>query len=343
MQIGIKAGTQHRGRMPPLTTLTDGSPSPLQAAGVVEGDTIVALGEARSDADPKAPAPPGNEEGGVALYVVSGGERVLVPVTQAAIEAAVKVTSVPTWARWLGAKEKPSLLAQLRGGRVDAGSLAPGFVRLVPADGKATRNVDLRDFEKLVPGFTAALAPGDWVVDVTASPKGLCIELLRGAEGAPRQLAYDPGVAFGFGLEEVPYRLASWTEAFTMVDTTSYNMVVKSLQLIPRFFRSADEGGINPNKSLTGPVGMFRLLKVKVERFGLASYLKFLALMGLNLFLVNLLPIPITDGGQLLILGIETAIRRPLPTRLRNLLQWAGFILVLGLMLYVLGLDLSRL
>jgi regulator of sigma E protease len=141
----------------------------------------------------------------------------------------------------------------------------------------------------------------------------------------------------------VAYRLSHWTEAFTMVNTTSYNMVVKSLQLIPRFFRSAEQGGINPNKSLTGPIGIFSQLKVRAEHFGIRSYLKFLALIGLNLFLVNLLPIPITDGGQLVFLGIETAIGRPLPPALRNAFQWAGVILVVGLMLYVLGLDISRL
>jgi membrane-associated protease RseP (regulator of RpoE activity) len=343
-QIGIKANPLDHGRMPPLPALEDGSESPLQAAKVHEGDTIVAIilptaeqlkAAAKSEASTDA--------GGITLAVLGGGQRVLVPVPKAALEAADKVQPVPTWARWFGSKPKPSLLRQLFGTRVETGSLAPGFVRVTPADGSAARDLDLRDLERDAPGFTASLQPGDWIVGRTPTDKGPAVELLRGASGSPELRTYDPGVAFAFDIEEVPYQLSSWREAFAMVDATSYNMVVKTLQLIPRFFRSADQGGIDPNKSLTGPVGMFRLLKVKAEQFGMASYLKFLALMGLNLFLVNLLPIPITDGGQLLILGIETAVRRPLPATVRNLLQWAGFILVVGLMLYVLGLDLSRL
>jgi regulator of sigma E protease len=54
------------------------------------------------------------------------------------------------------------------------------------------------------------------------------------------------------------------------------------------------------------------------------------------------LPIPITDGGQLVMLGIEAIIRRPLPDIVRSVFMWIGLILVGSLMLYVIGLDVLR-
>jgi membrane-associated protease RseP (regulator of RpoE activity) len=353
MQIGVVPRPLKRGWLPALPTLVGGGDSPLVAAHVAPGDTVV-----DPDADRAENAP-------ASLAVLSSGHRVVVPISDAALEAMLKVDPVPTIARWFGQKPEKSLIDQLLGAKVAAiddgsgaaGGIAPGFARLTPATGGGTRDVDLRPLKALAPQLLGGARPGsgdrclqvgDWIVGIASIPRSdnpqgrHGIEILRGAEGPPRTVSYDPGVAIAFDIQEYPYPLSSSAEAFSLVNTTSYNMVVKSLQLIPRFFRSPEQGGIDPNKSLTGPVGMFKLLKVRAEQFGLKSYLKFLALIGLNLFLVNMLPIPITDGGQLMILGVETAIRRPLPVRLRNLLQWIGLILVVGLMLYVLGLDLSR-
>jgi regulator of sigma E protease len=67
-----------------------------------------------------------------------------------------------------------------------------------------------------------------------------------------------------------------------------------------------------------------------------------LAMIGLNLFLVNLLPIPITDGGQLMFLAIETITGRPVHPLLRSIATWIGLALVGVLMLYAITLDLLR-
>ena len=139
------------------------------------------------------------------------------------------------------------------------------------------------------------------------------------------------------------YELESWTEAFSIANTAAYTMIVKTLQIIPKFFQSPEQGGLDPNKSLTGPIGIFSMLKGSVERFGFIKYLELMALIGLNLFLINLLPIPITDGGQLLFLGIETATGKPLAPWARNIAMWIGLLMVASLMLYVIGLDVLRL
>ncbi|MBA2480599.1 MAG: site-2 protease family protein [Planctomycetes bacterium] len=348
-RIGVEPRALTRGRLPVLPLLPDAIENPLAKAGIAVGDTII------------APLPPadGDKANRLRFAVLSGGERVLVPISEVAFTALLDVQAVPKLQRWIGAKAAQSLAEQLLGARVVAGldagdgkgpsgSLSSGYLTVrkaapMTAQGKAPAPyVDARALVDLVPDLFTTLRVDDWIVGVVASPAGLALEILRGAEGEPRSVQVERGVAIGFDHEEVPYRIANASEAFEIVNTTSYNMVVKTLQLIPRFFRSAESGGINPNKSLTGPIGIFTQLKQRAEHFGIASYLKFLALIGLNLFLVNLLPIPITDGGQLVFLGIETAMRRPLPVMVRVVAAWIGYVLVIGLMLYVCGLDLSR-
>jgi membrane-associated protease RseP (regulator of RpoE activity) len=349
-EIGVLFGQQLTGMVRALPTLISGADTPLTAAGVHAGDTVIAY----QAVDPAAPdqerrkhhalGDQSSDTQTTTLRLLHGGSQVLVPLSEASFTAADTVAPLPFWARWLNMTQPKSVYEQLPGTQVQEGALAPGFIRVRAVDGVSVRDVDLRDLDAANPGLLKALQPHDWIVGVTSTPSHeFNLELLRGAQGEPRSVAYNPGVAFGFGIEEVPYHLSSWREAFTMVNTTSYNNVVKALQIIPRFFRSADNGGVNPNKSLQGPVGMFSMLKSKAQYFGFGSYMKLVALIGLNLFLVNLLPIPITDGGQLLILGIETAIGRPIPVRLQALLQWAGLIFVVMLMLYVFGLDISRL
>jgi len=349
-ELGTVLGTPDTGLVRALPPLIDGSPSPLAASGVAVGDTIISYQDADAAADTPRTVMPAvtDEESGTpharSLQILHGGTQVLLPISEDALDYAQAATPLPFWARMLGMAQPTSLMYQIAGTQVQEGpGLAPGFIRVRGATGGQAWDVDLRDLDRQMPGLIGNLHAQDWIIGPTVCDQGLALEILRGAGGSPRLLPYNPGVAFGFGHEYVPYHLHNWQEAFTMVNTTAYNMVVKTLQLIPRFFHSAENGGVSANKNLQGPIGMFRMLKTQAQQFGLASYLKLVAVIGLNLFIVNLLPIPITDGGQLLILGVETAIGRPLPTRLAALLQWLGVVLVVMLMLYVLGLDISRL
>jgi regulator of sigma E protease len=68
---------------------------------------------------------------------------------------------------------------------------------------------------------------------------------------------------------------------------------------------------------------------------------QFLALVSLNLGVLNLLPIPALDGGKMLLCGLE--LLHPAARRLHFPLSVAGWVVVLGLMVYVTALDLVRL
>ncbi len=74
--------------------------------------------------------------------------------------------------------------------------------------------------------------------------------------------------------------------------------------------------------------------------WGLGTLIFFLAFISLNLAIVNLIPIPILDGGQWLLVSIEAAAGKPVPEKLLNPIMTVSFFLVVGLMLFVLGNDI---
>ena len=215
------------------------------------------------------------------------------------------------------------------------------------ASGSA-RSVDVTVLGAQTAGFITALAPGDWVVGMTRTPQGqMALDVVRGAVGGAREVVLagrTPGQRLFFDdIEMVPYQLEGPGEAISIANHATHTMIVKSFTFLVRFFQPPESGGLDATKSLQGPIGIFRELKARAERFGLDSYLTLVALIGLNLVLVNLLPIPITDGGQLVFLAIETAIGRPLPEIVRTVLGYLGLALVVGLMLFATVLDIGRL
>lgn len=78
-------------------------------------------------------------------------------------------------------------------------------------------------------------------------------------------------------------------------------------------------------------------------RLGLDAFLGILALISMNLALLNLLPIPVLDGGQALFLLYEGTFRRPMPLKWREGLMLIGIALVLLLMVVAFWNDVRRL
>jgi regulator of sigma E protease len=68
-----------------------------------------------------------------------------------------------------------------------------------------------------------------------------------------------------------------------------------------------------------------------------------LAFLSINLGVLNLLPIPALDGGQLAFVGLEGVLRRPLRPRHREIAQQVGLFLLLTLMVFVFYNDIHRL
>jgi regulator of sigma E protease len=95
-------------------------------------------------------------------------------------------------------------------------------------------------------------------------------------------------------------------------------------------------------KNLTGPVTIADYAG-QTARLGLISYLQFIAFISISLGVMNLLPIPVLDGGHLLYYSLEVLTGRPVPKRIDALIQRAGIGLLFMLMALAVFNDVVRL
>ena len=100
-------------------------------------------------------------------------------------------------------------------------------------------------------------------------------------------------------------------------------------------------GGNSPGDALGGPLMMYRVASVSGNQ-GWDSFLLMLALISINLGLINLLPIPMLDGGHLLVFALEAARRRLLSTRIRERIQLVGLIVILLIIALATRNDIMR-
>lgn len=92
---------------------------------------------------------------------------------------------------------------------------------------------------------------------------------------------------------------------------------------------------------LGGPVAIYAGTS-QATALGVNGVLNFLALLSINLGIVNLLPIPALDGGKLLLNIIEAVIRRPIPEKAEGIVTMLGFMILLVLMILVTWNDIQR-
>ena len=100
------------------------------------------------------------------------------------------------------------------------------------------------------------------------------------------------------------------------------------------------EGVISP-KNLGGPI-LIAQLAGKQAQEGAIPFLFFMALLSVNLGVLNLLPIPVLDGGHILFFLIEIAKGSPIKAKWREFAQTVGFAIIIILMIFVFYFDLTR-
>ena len=94
-------------------------------------------------------------------------------------------------------------------------------------------------------------------------------------------------------------------------------------------------------KSIGGPLTMFEATGT-AAREGALNYLTLMAFISINLGLINLLPIPLLDGGHLLFFAIEAVARRPVSVRVREYASIAGLAVLVLLMVLAFKNDIER-
>lgn len=100
-------------------------------------------------------------------------------------------------------------------------------------------------------------------------------------------------------------------------------------------------GRVGVNK-LSGPVGIFTIVDSQAKQ-GFEALLYLVAYLSINVGVINLLPFPAFDGGRILFLIIEKVFRKPVSKKVENMIHTIGFMLIIGLLIYVTFNDIIRL
>jgi regulator of sigma E protease len=93
--------------------------------------------------------------------------------------------------------------------------------------------------------------------------------------------------------------------------------------------------------TLGGPITVYDVVGEESAK-GVSYFVWAMAIISINLGLINLLPIPVLDGGHLLFFGFEAILRRPLPLRVREIASLLGMLVLVGLMVIAVKNDVER-
>jgi regulator of sigma E protease len=253
--------------------------------------------------------------------------------------------------RWLSGEEQPDLFGGL--GLSMYTPEVPPVIGQVVGGGPAEQ-------AGLQPGDQVISADGvpmnlwmDWVDYVRARPgEAIDVEYRRGMELlrvtlVPERVVDDSGesigrVGLGVQLPEMPAEMLRKfergpVEAMGASLQRTGELVGFTLNSIKKMVM----GLISP-KNLSGPITIAKVATASAKS-GLEAYVSFLALLSVSLGVLNLLPIPVLDGGHLMFYFAELLAGRPVPERIQALGYQVGLFLVLGIMFLALYNDFSRL
>jgi regulator of sigma E protease len=127
----------------------------------------------------------------------------------------------------------------------------------------------------------------------------------------------------------------SFLAALKQAALATWNVSKGTVSIFLNLFR-----GRNLDK-VGGPLSIFEAT-IKGAGQGLSIFLLILAIISINLAVLNLIPLPIADGGQILIQTIEAIIRREIPLRIKEVIFMACWILFILLALYMSAKDITR-
>ena len=116
----------------------------------------------------------------------------------------------------------------------------------------------------------------------------------------------------------------------------TYNLSLKTLQFIGKML-----SGNMGTENLSGPIGIAQMAG-NTAQAGFLPFMYLMALLSISLAVLNLLPIPVLDGGQLTLLGIEAIRGKPLPEKAENIIYTGGAVLVGMLMIFAIFNDIAR-
>lgn len=214
------------------------------------------------------------------------------------------------------------------------------------------------------PGARAGLQAGDVIVTAAGEPVNSWQEFVTAVEARPGQpldlvverdgarvdtnVVPEPsqlpgGHTYGrIGVQGAPSETGQPRERLGVLDAAAYGfertweVVVLTVDFLGGMFT-----GRHSARNIGGPIAIGQI-SGQVAEAGLESFLNFLALFSVNLAVLNLLPIPVLDGGQLMFLLYEGIRGKPPSMQARMRLTQIGFFIILLIMAWAIGNDLLR-
>lgn len=191
---------------------------------------------------------------------------------------------------------------------------------------------------KMVTSFVQ-MHPGD-ALQITYKRSGdIKQTTARPAQGVLKDNAGRP--ALGIGLVLVSNVSAPWGEAIKESLPLAYHEFKQTLAGLWHIIAGAVRGDADLSQ-VVGPVGLAGVVG-EAARGGIGQILLLAGLISVNLAIINLVPIPVLDGGRLLVVIIESILRRPAPRLVLQILNTFGIALIILLMVTVTYHDIARL
>ena len=276
----------------------------------------------------------------------------------------------PTWED-IGLKElasayKPLHLSVVRNGRRFDTTVTPVLDERtgVGSAGWSERGeVQLGSIQPGMPAAKAGLQKGDLIVSANGAPihSGIKFqEVIRNSNGKPVTLdirrngnpmaitvhpvfakidQFPERWAIGAGVEQ-KFKVETTRLPFPEALAKSVHQNLQGATLIYKFLTGIIERRMSA-KSLEGPIRIAQL-SGEAAREGPAAFIILMSMVSLNLAIFNLLPIPILDGGVIVMLLVEMSMRRDLSLQVKEAVLKVGFVFIMALVAFVIYNDLSK-
>lgn len=208
------------------------------------------------------------------------------------------------------------------------------------------------------PASKAGIQVGDRITSINGTPVTHWVEVTRLIQQSESELTLQvdrDGTPFQVGLSKdpdsgiigitpaensIPYErvrhgvLASVGEGWTMTGETFSGIIGGLARLV--------DGSISVRENLGGPVAIASVTRQATESAGLEGFWRITAFLSITLAVMNMLPIPVLDGGHFVFLLYEAVTRREPSVKVRSVLQQIGFALLITLFVLVTFNDLLR-
>jgi len=226
---------------------------------------------------------------------------------------------------------KPSIGEVNEGTPAYRGGIQPGDLILSIDDVKVSSWGDMAKMIVDSKGkpLSISLVRGDAVIDVTVIPEPKTFKNIFNED----VVRYVIGItASGDVFKKDLNVFQAFSESFGQ----TYQITALTIKGVIKLF----QGTVSP-KTLGGPI-MIAQMAGQEAREGAVNLTFFIALISINLAILNFLPIPVLDGGHLLFFFIEAATGHPVSIKVREIAQQAGIFVLILLMIYVFYNDIAR-